>query len=196
MKKTDASKRIQIIHVAIELFRAQGFDATAVQDITKAANIAKGTMYLYFKSKEDLIEQVFDYCHDRDVACCDMGLEEEATAIDKLCKRMDNAINWAITHENEATVERMYLHYPKKREGVGIRYVEQKHFHSVDPIIRAGIASGELKKLPSALLGEVFFGIAAAYYYYAQSNPEQINNEEIWALCRQTVKDCLENSEK
>lgn len=44
-----------IYEAAIALIQEKGFDAVSIEDITTRANTAKGTFYLYFKSKEDLI---------------------------------------------------------------------------------------------------------------------------------------------
>lgn len=44
-----------IINKAIELFSNNGFSATRIDDITNAIGIAKGTFYLHFKSKRDLL---------------------------------------------------------------------------------------------------------------------------------------------
>lgn len=44
-----------IYETAIALIQEKGFDAVSIEDITTRANTAKGTFYLYFKSKEDLI---------------------------------------------------------------------------------------------------------------------------------------------
>jgi AcrR family transcriptional regulator len=40
---------------AQEVFLAKGFDAASVDEIVKAANVAKGTFYFYFKTKEDVL---------------------------------------------------------------------------------------------------------------------------------------------
>ena len=46
--------RNRIIHAAIESFGQTGFDRTKMDDIAKRLGLSKGTLYLYFKSKEDL----------------------------------------------------------------------------------------------------------------------------------------------
>lgn len=46
--------RVRIMGAAMETFVAQGFHAAKMTDIAKAAGLAKGTLYLYFKSKEAL----------------------------------------------------------------------------------------------------------------------------------------------
>ena len=51
-------KKRRIIESAYALFRDKNIYNTAVDDIVKAAGIARGTFYLYFKDKSDLIEQL------------------------------------------------------------------------------------------------------------------------------------------
>ena len=53
----------QIIEASIELFAKKGYHATSVQEIVDEANIAKGSFYNYFESKEDLILSMYDYYH-------------------------------------------------------------------------------------------------------------------------------------
>ncbi len=45
---------------AAALFETKGVEGTSVNDIVKQAGIAKGTFYLYFKNKDDLINEVFE----------------------------------------------------------------------------------------------------------------------------------------
>lgn len=52
------ARRIAIIDAALEEFTAQGFTATKLDDVAVRAGIGKGTIYLYFDSKERLFEEV------------------------------------------------------------------------------------------------------------------------------------------
>ena len=54
-------KKMKIIDTAFSLFREHSVNATAIDDIVKAAGIARGTFYLYFKDKSDLLEQIILY---------------------------------------------------------------------------------------------------------------------------------------
>jgi len=47
-------KRNSILDAARAVFSRQGYAGTAVEDVASKAGVAKGTLYLYFKSKEDL----------------------------------------------------------------------------------------------------------------------------------------------
>ena len=46
--------REKIVQSAVDCFSKYGFDRTRMDDIAQTANMSKGTVYLYFKSKEDL----------------------------------------------------------------------------------------------------------------------------------------------
>lgn len=46
----------EVLDAALDLFREKGFAATRVEDIAKRAGLSKGTVYLYFPSKEAVLE--------------------------------------------------------------------------------------------------------------------------------------------
>jgi len=52
------SRREDILQAALTLFARQGFEATRLDDVADIAEISKGTIYLYFKNKEELFEGV------------------------------------------------------------------------------------------------------------------------------------------
>lgn len=56
----DVDKRQLILEAATHVFAERGFFAAQVADIARRAGIASGTVYLYFKSKDDLLTSLFD----------------------------------------------------------------------------------------------------------------------------------------
>ncbi len=54
----DSAKRRQIIEGARTVFRALGFDAASMGEIAKAASVSKGTLYVYFKDKDELFKAI------------------------------------------------------------------------------------------------------------------------------------------
>jgi AcrR family transcriptional regulator len=54
----DSAKRRQIIEGARAIFRALGFDAASMGEIAKAAGVSKGTLYVYFKDKDELFHAI------------------------------------------------------------------------------------------------------------------------------------------
>src|SRR5215210_3283726 len=55
-----ADKRDAILRAAIDTFAANGFFNAQVADIARAAGVAAGTVYLYFRGKDDLLVSIFE----------------------------------------------------------------------------------------------------------------------------------------
>jgi TetR/AcrR family fatty acid metabolism transcriptional regulator len=53
-------KRDLLIRAAIDTFAARGFFNAQVADVARAAGVAAGTVYLYFRSKDDLLISIFE----------------------------------------------------------------------------------------------------------------------------------------
>jgi len=54
----DSAKRRQIIEGARSVFMAVGYDAASMGEIAKVAGVSKGTLYVYFKDKDELFEAI------------------------------------------------------------------------------------------------------------------------------------------
>jgi AcrR family transcriptional regulator len=54
------AKRRHLVATAARVFAARGYAATTVKDIADQAEVAVGTFYLYFKSKEDMLASLFE----------------------------------------------------------------------------------------------------------------------------------------
>jgi AcrR family transcriptional regulator len=54
----------EIVRSSTKLFNKRGFLSTSIQDIADDCQIAKGSVYKYFQSKEDLFSEVFDQCQN------------------------------------------------------------------------------------------------------------------------------------
>jgi TetR/AcrR family fatty acid metabolism transcriptional regulator len=57
---TRADRRDEILRAAIDTFAARGFFAAQVADVARAAGVAAGTVYLYFRGKDDLLISIFE----------------------------------------------------------------------------------------------------------------------------------------
>jgi AcrR family transcriptional regulator len=62
-EKTD--KRDAILHAAWGLIRHYGYNKTTIDDIAREAKVGKGTVYLYFKSKKEIMLALTDLTNER-----------------------------------------------------------------------------------------------------------------------------------
>ena len=61
-------KREAILRAAVKVFAQKGFFNSKVADVAKEAGIADGTVYLYFKSKDEILHSVFDRAMEEFIA--------------------------------------------------------------------------------------------------------------------------------
>jgi len=84
VKKPEERKR-EIVATACELFLSKGYDSTTMKDVMRQLGIAKGTIYHYFSSKEDLLEAVIDRVAEGEMERLKAVLKNmEGTALERL----------------------------------------------------------------------------------------------------------------
>ncbi|MEG1879004.1 MAG: TetR/AcrR family transcriptional regulator [Pseudoflavonifractor sp.] len=181
----DPQKTDRIRNAAIALFFEQGVEKTTIAQIAQRAEIAKGTIYLYYTSRDALLEDVFWYCHARHAGAADRGLDLLPTACDKLKQRVENSIRWQLCHPEEAYVQgRYYIAHPFSNEGQTPLVL---HYTSQRQIIEAGVAAGEFKDLPVPLLGELINSTASGVIAYMTRYPEMLENRAILDLALEAI---------
>lgn len=79
------SKREEIIQTSLQLFMQKGYENTTINNIIGAANVSKGGMYHYFKSKEEVLDVVIHHLIDIDMErFVPIISNKKMNAIDKL----------------------------------------------------------------------------------------------------------------
>lgn len=88
-RSSDGNKREKILDAAVVEIARQGFHQTTVAMIAKRAGVADGTIYLYFKNKEEILFSLFERGMGRFITEGRIHLEEGVAAPDKLRRIVD-----------------------------------------------------------------------------------------------------------
>ena len=83
-KQAAGEKRERILRAATKVFARKGFYATKVSEVAKAAGVADGTIYLYFRNKDDLLVSLFEDRIDRLLLTLKRELEARPDAESRL----------------------------------------------------------------------------------------------------------------
>jgi len=83
-----------LINAAVELFIANGYDETTIDDIVSAADVAKVTFYYYFKSKEEIILEIKENCIQEVLSRTETLLGEKISAVDILHALISDIGHW------------------------------------------------------------------------------------------------------
>ena len=57
----EVTTKERILNVAIDLFAVKGFDAVSLREIAEAAGVRKASLYYYFTTKDEILEQILEY---------------------------------------------------------------------------------------------------------------------------------------
>src|SRR2546423_2127530 len=83
-RNCSADKRSSILRAATRVFARSGYFNSKVADIAKAAGVADGTVYLYFKSKNEILHSIFDQNMAEAIAAGRKRIEKVKDPADKL----------------------------------------------------------------------------------------------------------------
>lgn len=157
-KLTRAEKKmqrpLQILDAAFEEFKKRGFSATRVEDIADRVGVTKGTVYVYFDTKEKLFEAMIEHVSMpfRD------AFESYADAASDPIQRLENLLAFLFDHIVDNTRMRELLRFivaegPKFPDLVDRHHemVMEPVFSRVDVILDAGVSQGKFRRKPQEL---------------------------------------------
>ncbi|NOY22391.1 MAG: TetR/AcrR family transcriptional regulator [Acidobacteria bacterium] len=84
MKLKKEEKKNKIIQAAIRTFARNGYFNSRVSEIAKEAGVADGTIYIYFKSKDEILSAIFDEALDKFVQVSEEKLKTVSDPIKRL----------------------------------------------------------------------------------------------------------------
>jgi AcrR family transcriptional regulator len=76
-RRAKPARREAILEAALEEFSARGFTAARLDDVARRAGVAKGTIYLYFRDKEQLFEELIRSILSPIVGALELALRDE-----------------------------------------------------------------------------------------------------------------------
>jgi AcrR family transcriptional regulator len=167
-ERNKRDKLNRIVGAARGLFQTQGYAATTTQQISRAAGIASGTLFLYAKSKEDLLVLVFINEMNDLIETTYQGLREDDDLIDQAMGLFNGFIDY---HAKDTEIARelirelTFLSNPER-----IDEVNQIALAIVGKLLimaRRGQSRGEIRKnVDAQLLARCLFSI---YYQQLQT---------------------------
>lgn len=91
-RRRKEARPAELLDAALALFVEKGFAATRSEEVAKAAGVSKGTLYLYFPSKEELLKAVIQHFMGTEI---ETGIQEAAAADGPIAQIMETLlVNW------------------------------------------------------------------------------------------------------
>jgi AcrR family transcriptional regulator len=146
---TRAERMEELVDAALSVFAQRGFAAARIDDIAKRAGVAKGTLYLYFRSKEDMFEAVI---REKMVPVAEaverFSQDSQASATTMLKRQLEFAYD-ALTRSERRHIVRLILSEGHAFPEITKFYYEQlisRGMRAMERVIELGVERGEFKR--------------------------------------------------
>lgn len=181
-----ARTRRQLYECAIQLFREKGYDHVSVDEIVKTAGMAKGTFYIHFHEKSDIIMELlrqYDAYYDQVAA----SLPADLPAEDKLDELVTGACRFTRNVVGLDLIRVLYTrHLAGEDRNRGLLNEDRALFRILTELIAEGQQSGiYVQILPAKeIAGMILQGIRAAFFEWCSCQ----GNLDLEKECRKFLK--------
>ena len=154
-----ADKYQRILDAAVAVFAEKGFFVSRVSDIADRADVADGTVYLYFKNKDEILAAAINTAFDGFMRTARTELEKLPTPSDRLRRLAYLHFEALGANRNMAVVFQMELRQSTRFLSEFSHQHLVEYFGLVRQAICDGKASGEFRSdLPEKIAANCFFG--------------------------------------
>ena len=149
LSRAQQRRRDDILQAALKIFDQDGFEAAKMADIAKEADVAKGTLYLYFDTKADLLEGVIETAIIPTLQKIgEASQSRNGKAKDMLARQVQLAALRMASPEMKTLLRHMISGGPKHQKVIKFYYdnVVKKGVEHFQATLAYGVETGEFRK--------------------------------------------------
>lgn len=177
--KKPEDRRKEIINAAMGLFTKNGYEKTTVEDITNAMEIAKGSFYYYFKTKQEVFEACISSLASDVIDSYNIILNnKEKSAIVKLIEYIEYNFELSQRSKEKGTFE--LVHSPTT-EMIHIKMIEQskeKLIEAFTQLINSGMKDSKFKTIDPEFTAATLLGALSEAHELLSKRKDQSSDEQ------------------
>lgn len=157
--KRNKPKYGQIIEAAVQVIAENGYHSSQVSKIARQAGVADGTIYLYFKNKEDILVSVFEEKMGDFIEHTSKAIKKQRQAHDQLRTLIEMHFSQLAENKHLAVVTQLELRQSNLELRFQINDVLTPYLQLIDGVIQTGIDEKTFKgNLHIPLARQMIFG--------------------------------------
>jgi AcrR family transcriptional regulator len=184
--KPPETRRAELLAAATRLFEERGFEAVTVADIAAAAGVAKGTFYLYFDSKEGLLDSIR---HDLTASAASLLDDLGLPAGDDWSSFTDRLVRRAIAFQVEQYELHELIRLPHRHGAEAETHGSDRLAAGLRVVIERGVAAGGYDVDDPQTASSLIYDLLHSAGDRACARPER--REAIAASASQLVRQAL-----
>ena len=170
------STRDKIIETVMRLYSQYSYEEISTKQIIKEVGNSKGSLYWHFAKKEDIFNEVFEHCYKKTLEYARMGIDDDASVIYSLKRRLKNLT--ALNKIDPYCIPVFGKHIPviTKQKDSSL-YGEFRN--DIVKLVKKGLRSKEMADFPESFLVNTIFRMADEFLKYLSEHPEYYKNEAL-----------------
>jgi len=177
-----STTREHILSCGGRIIHHKGFTATGLQEILQAAEVPKGSFYFYFKSKEELIHELFREVHAKLEIRILEPFPADMSLRDRLLRTLANLLRYFLENPTEFKFLEQYFFSSLGEQE--IRKTEEKQ--TILQLLLQAREQGLIKDAPLLVLEAIVFGPITALAREHANRGTPIDE----TMCRLTIEAC------
>lgn len=177
-------RKLQILQCAKKLFSKNGYYETQISDIVDEAGIARGTIYQYFKNKDEIFATLFENFYkkwERMISEAEGSIDPKTITPENYLKSRIKSSLYFFASDNEMCniVLRMGVGINKNFDSVQ-KKLEKKIFNVITNDLKIGQQFNNISKdIDTQLLANIFTGalFRIAYYYFVAHKTQKESHD-------------------
>lgn len=159
-RNSDGTKRTAILDAAVVEIARHGYHQTTVAMIARRAGVADGTIYLYFRNKEEILFSLFERAMGRFISEGRLQLDHEATAVEKLGRIVDLHLTLVGKDRDLAIISQVELRHSLHFMDQLSRNQVGEYLAIISQVVAQGMEEGSFRKdLNPIFASKAIFGV-------------------------------------
>lgn len=170
-------KEQKILDAALKLFVQRGFHGTSTSEIAKTAGVATGTLFHYFKTKEELINQLYLYTKESMLTGVNGHYDDKKSLKENLRTLWLKFMHFGL-NESDKFQFILTFHYSPYITSLTREQMETRTEDMLG-VYRKGIKSREIKKISFELAMDYFWGNIVSTVNHFRRYPENLKEKNL-----------------
>lgn len=161
LTKAQRQRRGDIVRAALKVFDRDGFEGARIEDVAREAEIAKGTVYLYFPNKQALLEGVVREIVSPEVNAIERTVKDSQLSSGERLRRQIEIIGSRLGSGDMKIILRLMICEGPKHDELREFYyheVVERGMAAISQCLKDGAKSGEFIKTAGKIKPQVFAG--------------------------------------
>ncbi|MFD1954243.1 TetR/AcrR family transcriptional regulator [Paenibacillus thailandensis] len=180
-------KKAKIIEACKRSFALYGYKGTTIGQVARLAGIGKGTVYLYFESKEDILREIVGQLVGEMIALAEQSLKSGTTLAEKLHNALFNCLMFRKEHAMLAKLTQEASQFGTEPSAGALAQIETGLLSYISLKLQKGIETGLIRPVETEVTSYALLKLYVALVIDWENHGPRLTNEQSSALLERYI---------